>query len=92
MLYGQTPKWIDWLDRRLPGFGIPNLALYLVGRAAELRGWYSAGLLVGAIFFLRHLVMIRKRDRQRCFDAFLNNHYFGMAVFIGIALDYLFRT
>jgi hypothetical protein len=27
----------------------------------------------------------------RCFDAFLNNHYFGMAVFIGIALDYLFR-
>jgi hypothetical protein len=31
MLYGQTPKWIDWLDRRLPGFGIPNLALYLVG-------------------------------------------------------------
>ena len=31
MLYGQTPKWIDWLDRRLPGFGIPNLALYLIG-------------------------------------------------------------
>jgi len=31
MLYGQTPKWIDWLDRRMPGFGIPNLALYLVG-------------------------------------------------------------
>jgi hypothetical protein len=34
MLYGQTPKWIDWLDRRLPGFGIPNLALYLCGAQA----------------------------------------------------------
>jgi hypothetical protein len=34
MLYGQTPKWIDWLDRRLPGFGIPNLALYLIGAQA----------------------------------------------------------
>jgi hypothetical protein len=34
MLYGQTPRWIDWLDRRLPGFGIPNLALYLVGAQA----------------------------------------------------------
>jgi hypothetical protein len=34
MLYGQTPRWIDWLDRRLPGFGIPNLALYLVGLQA----------------------------------------------------------
>jgi membrane associated rhomboid family serine protease len=31
MLYGQTPRWIDWLDRRMPGFGIPNLALYLIG-------------------------------------------------------------
>jgi 4-hydroxybenzoate polyprenyltransferase len=67
------------------------LALYLVGGAAELRGWYTAGLGVGALFFVRHLFMIRSRDRQRCFDAFLNNHYFGMAVFIGIALDYLFR-
>jgi len=34
MLYGQTPKWIDWLDRRMPGFGIPNLALYLIGAQA----------------------------------------------------------
>jgi hypothetical protein len=34
MLYGQTPKWIDWLDRRMPGFGIPNLALYLCGAQA----------------------------------------------------------
>lgn len=68
------------------------LALYLVGLAAELRAWYTAGLIVGALFFVRHLFMIRTRDRQRCFDAFLNNHYFGMAVFIGIALDYLFRV
>ena len=34
MLDGQTPKWIDWLDRRLPGFGIPNVALYLIGAQA----------------------------------------------------------
>ncbi len=72
--------------------GLTLLALYLVGRAAGMHGWYAAGLLVGAIFFARHLFMIRDRNRQRCFEAFLNNHYFGMAVFIGIALDYLFRT
>jgi membrane associated rhomboid family serine protease len=34
MLYGQTPKWIDRLDRLMPGFGIPNLALYLIGAQA----------------------------------------------------------
>lgn len=31
MLYGQTPKWIDRLERLMPGLGIPNLALYLCG-------------------------------------------------------------
>jgi hypothetical protein len=31
MLDGQTPKWIDRLERLMPGLGIPNLALYLCG-------------------------------------------------------------
>jgi hypothetical protein len=31
MLDGQTLKWIDRLERLMPGLGIPNLALYLVG-------------------------------------------------------------
>jgi hypothetical protein len=31
MIDGQTPKWIDRLERLMPGLGIPNLALYLVG-------------------------------------------------------------
>jgi hypothetical protein len=34
MLYGQTPKWIDRLERLMPGLGVPNLALYLVGAQA----------------------------------------------------------
>ena len=34
MLYGQIPKWIDRLERLLPGLGIPNLAVYLVGAQA----------------------------------------------------------
>ncbi len=38
MLDGQTPRWIDRLDRMLPGFGIPNLALYLIG--AQICGFF----------------------------------------------------
>ena len=34
MLYGQAPKWVDRLERHLPGLGIPNLAIYLVGAQA----------------------------------------------------------
>jgi 4-hydroxybenzoate polyprenyltransferase len=52
--------------------------------------WYYAGLLAGAIFFAYHLWLIHARDRQSCFQAFLNNHYFGMSVFLGIALNFQF--
>jgi 4-hydroxybenzoate polyprenyltransferase len=68
------------------------LALGLVGRNLELGAWYFGGLAVAACLALYQQYLIRDRDPDRCFRAFLNNHYFGMAVFIGIALDYLFRA
>ncbi|HUJ10383.1 MAG TPA: hypothetical protein VL171_10180 [Verrucomicrobiae bacterium] len=40
MLYGQAPRWIDRLERLMPGLGIPNLALYLVG--AQVVGFFLA--------------------------------------------------
>jgi 4-hydroxybenzoate polyprenyltransferase len=33
--------------------------------------------------------LIRDREPGPCFVAFLNNNYFGMAVFVGLVLDYL---
>jgi 4-hydroxybenzoate polyprenyltransferase len=66
------------------------LSLYLVGQMIHLGYWYDAGLGVGAVFFVYQLWLIRTRDRDACFRAFLNNNYFGMAVFIGMALEYLF--
>ncbi|MGO8831052.1 MAG: 4-hydroxybenzoate octaprenyltransferase [Steroidobacteraceae bacterium] len=67
------------------------LSLYLAGRMLHLGNWYRAGLIAGAVFFIHHLWLIRSRERAACFRAFLNNHYFGMSVFIGILLDYQFR-
>ena len=67
------------------------VALALVGRRVHLGAWYAAGLVVAAALFVRQLWLIRRRDRDACFRAFLNNHYVGMAVFIGILLDYQFR-
>jgi len=67
------------------------LALYLVGQAAGLGRWFHAGIAIGAVFFLYQQWLIRGRDPELCFRAFNNNHYFGMVVFIGMALDYLFR-
>lgn len=65
-------------------------ALYLVGRIMRLGSWYHCGLIAGAVFFAYQLWLIRARDRQACLQAFLNNNYFGMSIFLGIALDYQF--
>ncbi len=66
------------------------LSLYLVGGMMRMTRWYYGGLLAGALFFVHHLWLIRGRGRDECFKAFLNNHYFGLSVFLGIALNYQF--
>jgi 4-hydroxybenzoate polyprenyltransferase len=67
------------------------VTLYLAGRTLRMTGWYYAGLAGGAVFFIYQLWLIRNRDRDACFRAFLNNNYFGMSMFIGILLTYQFR-
>ena len=66
------------------------LSLFLVGQMLHMTYWYYLGLAGGAIFFAYQLWLIRARDREGCFRAFLNNNYFGMAVFLGVLLAYLF--
>lgn len=68
------------------------LALWLAGRQLELGLWYGVGLAVAAVFALYQQFLIRDRKPEACFRAFLNNNYFGMSVFAGIALDYIFRA
>jgi len=64
------------------------LSLLLVGEVAELGLWYRLGLLIAALFMLYEYRLIRARDPQKCFQAFLNNHYIGAAVFAGVVLSY----
>ena len=52
---------------------------------------YYAGLVVAAALILYHYLLIRDRNRERCFKAFLHNNWVGAAVFAGIAADYLSR-
>ena len=65
--------------------------LYLVGDSAGLGYWYLAGLVGAGVFALYQQYLIRDRNPERCFRAFLNNHLLGMTVFIGIALEYVFN-
>jgi 4-hydroxybenzoate polyprenyltransferase len=68
------------------------LALWFAGAELELGSWFRAGLAVAAIFALYEQLLIRDRQPAACAQAFLNNNFFGMAVFGGIALEYLFKA
>jgi 4-hydroxybenzoate polyprenyltransferase len=63
-----------------------------VGVELDLGILYFAGLAVAVAIAVYHLWLIRDRDRARCFKAFLHNHWLGLAVFAGTALDYAVRA
>jgi len=64
-------------------------ALALAGQLASLDGYYYFGLALAAGLALYQQYLIRERRPEACFRAFLNNHWFGAAVFSGIVLAYL---
>ncbi|WP_143323435.1 4-hydroxybenzoate octaprenyltransferase [Cognaticolwellia aestuarii] len=53
-------------------------------------GWpYQLSLIIAAGFFCYQQMLIAGRDRDRCFKAFLNNHYVGLVIFVGVTVEYL---
>ncbi|MCB1855106.1 MAG: 4-hydroxybenzoate octaprenyltransferase [Pseudomonadales bacterium] len=64
------------------------LVLYAAGKAFALGSWFFVGLLAAAGLFAYHQYLIRERQRDACFRAFLHNNWVGMVIFLGIALSY----
>jgi 4-hydroxybenzoate polyprenyltransferase len=86
ILFGDADRLIVGVMQAMALF-----ALWLAGDEAGLGLWYRAGLGAAACFFVWQLWLIRRREPEACFRAFNNNHFVGMVVFIGLALDYLYR-
>ena len=49
--------------------------------------WF-AGAAVAATLFARQQYLVRNRGRDACFDAFLNNNWVGVAIWIGLLAAY----
>lgn len=64
------------------------LTLILVGTRFELQWPYYAGLAVASGLFAYQQFLIREREPEPCFAAFLNNNWVGMAIFVGIVAHY----
>lgn len=78
-------------DKRIIGF-MQLLVLGLLFTVGDILafGWpYQLSLVIAAGLFSYQQLLISNRDRERCFKAFLNNHWVGMAVFIGVFVEYL---
>jgi 4-hydroxybenzoate polyprenyltransferase len=65
-------------------------ALVLVGHSMQYGRWYQGGILVAALLFAWQQWLIRRREPAGCLRAFLNNQYVGLAVFVGILLQYIY--
>jgi 4-hydroxybenzoate polyprenyltransferase len=80
------------LDRLL--IGVMQLmmlyALTLVGRSMHFGRWYQGGIIAAAVLFIWQQWLIRRREPAACLRAFLNNQYVGLAVFVGILLQYVY--
>ena len=73
-------------------YAITLLLLALAGLMAALGGIYFLGLLVAAGIAGYHYTLIKDRQRDPCFKAFLHNNWFGAAVFVGLVLEYGLRA
>ena len=65
--------------------------LLAIGQMKQLGWLHYGGVLVASGFSVYQQKLIFHREKAQCFKAFLNNNWFGMAVFSGLVMDYLLR-
>jgi 4-hydroxybenzoate polyprenyltransferase len=71
---------------------ITLILLVVAGQMVSLGWTYYLGLLIAGGIALYHYRLIKYRQREVCFKAFLHNNWLGATVFVGIALDHLIRS
>ncbi|KGJ92206.1 4-hydroxybenzoate octaprenyltransferase [Thalassotalea sp. ND16A] len=68
---------------------VSTLALLIkVGQMQQFNLFYYGGVAIAAGSFFYQQDLIKQRDRDDCFKAFLNNHYGLLAVLLAIIIQY----
>ncbi|WP_297196252.1 4-hydroxybenzoate octaprenyltransferase [uncultured Pluralibacter sp.] len=84
ILFGQYDKLIIGILQ------VVVMALMAAVGALSGLGWpYYAAIAVAGGLFIYQQQLIKHRDRDACFKAFLNNNYVGLALFVGLAVSFL---
>ena len=58
-----------------------------IGNLFDLGAFYDISLIIILFFMVYHQFLIKKRQKMDYFKAFINNHFIGMTVFLGIFLS-----
>lgn len=64
------------------------LVLLLIGLRLDIAGYYNAALILATVLAVYQQYLIRERQPQLCFQAFLNNNWFGLVIFAGLFMSY----
>lgn len=87
ILFGEADRLI------LAGLqGMMFIGLLLLGQQTGMVFPYYIFVIIAAGFALYQQYLIRHRQPAACFKAFLNNNWLGVAVFIGIVLNYIYLS
>lgn len=65
--------------------------LLLLGLWLQFSWPWFVGVAVAAVLFARQQVLVKERERDACFNAFLNNNWVGVTILAGLLLTYLVK-
>ncbi len=86
-----TAILFDDADRVIIG-AIQLMVLFsqlLTGAKLELGRYYYIGIAIASLLSIYQQYLIKDRIPENCFRAFLNHQWYGMAVFVGLYLNYM---
>ena len=86
-----TAILFDDADRFIIGIiqALVIIALIVVGKQASLNLPYYLSIAFGCILFIYQSYLIKDREPKKCMQAFMNNNWFGLVIFIGLFINYL---
>jgi 4-hydroxybenzoate polyprenyltransferase len=86
ILFGEndinTPYWLQMLTISL---------MIFVGLINNLNLYFYLALLIATLLCLYQKILVRNRKPYQCIAAFENNNYFGLIIFFGLLLSYLYE-
>ena len=64
------------------------VVLVMISQEFQLGNYFNMAIVITTLLMFYHQHLIKDRDRAKCFKAFLNNHYIGLVILLGIVMSF----